>query len=143
MNPSTAQYRVRHKPYAHIDITTRYGISCAAVTRAEPTLTVTCRMSSTTFAITSAREIVGAERLVGLSTHTPQQVLAANGADYIGVGPVHETPTKPGRPPVGLELVRFASQAARVPFFAIGGMRKAERGPGAPRKRRGPGARKR
>lgn len=57
MNPSTAQYRVRHNPYAHIDITTRYGISCDALTRPEPTLTVTCRMSSTTFAITSAREI--------------------------------------------------------------------------------------
>jgi thiamine-phosphate pyrophosphorylase len=69
-----------------------------------------------------AREIVGSERLVGLSTHTAEQVLAAGGADYIGVGPVHETPTKPGRPAVGLELVRFAAHAARVPFFAIGGI---------------------
>jgi thiamine-phosphate pyrophosphorylase len=69
-----------------------------------------------------AREIVGGERLVGLSTHTAEQVLAAGGADYIGVGPVHETPTKPGRPAVGLELVRFAAHAAGVPFFAIGGI---------------------
>jgi thiamine-phosphate pyrophosphorylase len=42
--------------------------------------------------------------------------------DYIGVGPVHETPTKPGRPAVGTELVRHAASHARVPFFAIGGL---------------------
>ncbi len=71
-----------------------------------------------------ARELVGPERLVGLSTHSPQQVDAANaaGIDYIGVGPVHETPTKPGRQAVGLELVRYAARQARVPFFAIGGI---------------------
>jgi thiamine-phosphate pyrophosphorylase len=76
--------------------------------------------------VARAREIVGRERLVGLSTHTPRQVLSAgteaSGADYVGVGPVHETPTKPGRRAVGLELVRFAAGNARVPFFAIGGI---------------------
>jgi thiamine-phosphate pyrophosphorylase len=74
--------------------------------------------------VTSARETVGAERLVGLSTHSPDQIDAAGGADYIGVGPVHETPTKPGRPAVGLELVRYAAANADVPFFAIGGITK-------------------
>ena len=73
-------------------------------------------------AVARAREIVGPERIVGLSTHTPAQVDAANGVDYIGVGPVEATPTKPGRPAVGLELVRYASAHARVPFFAIGGI---------------------
>jgi thiamine-phosphate pyrophosphorylase len=72
--------------------------------------------------VVRAREIVGGERLVGLSTHTREQVLEAPGPDYIGVGPVHETPTKPGRQAVGLELVRFAADNARVPFFAIGGI---------------------
>ena len=43
-------------------------------------------------------------------------------SDYIGVGPVHATPTKPGRPAVGLELVRYAAAHATVPFFAIGGI---------------------
>jgi thiamine-phosphate pyrophosphorylase len=43
-------------------------------------------------------------------------------ADYIAVGPVHETPTKAGRPAVGLELVRYAAARARRPFFAIGGL---------------------
>jgi thiamine-phosphate pyrophosphorylase len=43
-------------------------------------------------------------------------------ADYLGVGPVHETPTKPGRAVVGLELVRHASASTAKPFFAIGGI---------------------
>ena len=72
--------------------------------------------------VAAARELIGSERLIGLSTHTPEQVVGAGGADYIGVGPVHETPTKPGRPAVGLELVRYAASHAPVPFFAIGGI---------------------
>jgi thiamine-phosphate pyrophosphorylase len=72
--------------------------------------------------VANAREIVGPERIVGLSTHTPGQIDAADGVDYIGVGPVNATPTKPGRPAVGLELVRYAADNARVPFFAIGGI---------------------
>ncbi len=70
----------------------------------------------------SARAIVGSERLVGLSTHSEAQIEAAEGVDYIGVGPVWATPTKPGYAPVGLELVSYAAANARVPFFAIGGI---------------------
>jgi thiamine-phosphate pyrophosphorylase len=74
--------------------------------------------------VAQARRIVGAERLVGLSTHSPAQIDAAGrtDADYIGVGPVHATPTKPGRPAVGTELVDYAAARARTPFFAIGGI---------------------
>jgi thiamine-phosphate pyrophosphorylase len=74
--------------------------------------------------VSEARALLGPDRLVGLSTHTPEQVGAASkaGADYIGVGPVYETPTKPGRPAVGLELVRYAAANAAMPFFAIGGI---------------------
>jgi thiamine-phosphate pyrophosphorylase len=74
--------------------------------------------------VDSARQLLGAERLVGLSTHTPEQIDGAAGArvDYIGVGPVNETPTKPGRPAVGLGLVSYAAQRAAMPFFAIGGI---------------------
>jgi thiamine-phosphate pyrophosphorylase len=74
--------------------------------------------------VTEAREILGAERLIGLSTHAPDQIEAANAGwvDYIGVGPVYATPTKPGRPAVGLGLVGYASARARQPFFAIGGI---------------------
>ena len=58
---------------------------------------------------------------VGLSTHARQEIDSAD-ADYIAVGPVYPTPTKAGRPAVGLELVRYASSRARVPWFAIGGI---------------------
>jgi thiamine-phosphate pyrophosphorylase len=58
---------------------------------------------------------------VGLSTHAPREIDAAD-ADYIGVGPVLATPTKEGRPAVGLELVRYAAARARSPWFAIGGI---------------------
>jgi thiamine-phosphate pyrophosphorylase len=74
--------------------------------------------------VPEARELVGSDRIVGLSTHSPEQVEAAAGlaVDYIGVGPVHATPTKPGRPAVGFELVRYAAARAATPFFAIGGI---------------------
>ncbi|HEY2770592.1 MAG TPA: thiamine phosphate synthase [Solirubrobacteraceae bacterium] len=75
-------------------------------------------------AVARARELVGGERLVGLSTHNPAQIdrAADSEVDYIGVGPVHATPTKPGRSAVGLELVRYAADHAALPFFAIGGI---------------------
>jgi thiamine-phosphate pyrophosphorylase len=74
--------------------------------------------------VPDVRELVGEDMLIGLSTHTPEQIDATDGAlvDYIGVGPVHETPTKPGRPAVGTELVRYAAAHSPLPFFAIGGL---------------------
>jgi thiamine-phosphate pyrophosphorylase len=71
-----------------------------------------------------ARAFVGSERIVGLSTHSEEQLAAAVGepVDYVAVGPVFETPTKPGRPGVGLELVRFAAERVSIPWFAIGGI---------------------
>lgn len=70
------------------------------------------------------RGIVGQEMIVGLSTHARSEIDAAAGqpVDYIGVGPVHETPTKLGRPAVGLGLVEYAASHAGQPFFAIGGI---------------------
>ncbi|HXD59392.1 MAG TPA: thiamine phosphate synthase [Thermoleophilaceae bacterium] len=76
-------------------------------------------------AIAGVRRTVGDELLIGVSTHSPDQVAAALEADvdYFAVGPVHATPTKPGRPAVGLELVRHAAEVAgERPFFAIGGI---------------------
>lgn len=80
--------------------------------------------------VAEARKVVGPDMLIGLSTHAPSEIDAAVPAapdgspyvDYIGVGPVHATPTKLGRPPVGPELVAYASAHAHVPFFAIGGI---------------------
>ncbi len=68
------------------------------------------------------RRLIGQDALIGLSTHSIEQVEAARDADYISVGPVFATPTKPEYEPVGTELVRQASERAAVPFFAIGGI---------------------
>jgi thiamine-phosphate pyrophosphorylase len=71
------------------------------------------------------RAQVGENVLVGLSTHSPEQLEAAlvTSADELSVGPVYETPTKEGRPAAGLGYVRHAARAAgERPWFAIGGI---------------------
>ena len=72
--------------------------------------------------IESVRARVGPDLLIGLSTHSAAQIDAAGDADYLGVGPVFETATKPGLEPVGVELVRYAAEHATKPWFAIGGI---------------------
>jgi thiamine-phosphate pyrophosphorylase len=63
-------------------------------------------------------------RLLGRSTHTIEQAQKAvmDGVDYLGVGPVFATPTKPGRPAVGTDLVRAVAEEIELPFVAIGGI---------------------
>jgi thiamine-phosphate pyrophosphorylase len=70
------------------------------------------------------RLLLGPDMLIGLSTHSEQEIAAAAGApvDYISVGPVHESQTKPGRAAMGAPLLRYAAGHARVPFFAVGGL---------------------
>jgi len=74
--------------------------------------------------IALARQLLGSQRLIGRSTHCPEDLHRAldEGADYIGVGPVYETPTKAGRPAAGFDYVRYAAAHATVPWFAIGGI---------------------
>jgi thiamine-phosphate pyrophosphorylase len=79
--------------------------------------------------VAAAREAAGPDALVGLSTHSADQVdaaVAADGADrpdQISVGPVWETPTKEGRAATGLGLIEHAAEAAGdLPWFAIGGI---------------------
>jgi thiamine-phosphate pyrophosphorylase len=71
-----------------------------------------------------AREMLGPDAIVGLSTHSEEQIAAAaeRPVDYISVGPIWETPTKAGRQAVGLELIAYAAEHAPHPFFAIGGI---------------------
>jgi thiamine-phosphate pyrophosphorylase len=72
-----------------------------------------------------ARGIVGPDRLVGRSTHAEAEVDAAlaEDCDYFAVGPVHATPTKQGRPPIGLVPLRHAAAiAGDRPWFVTGGM---------------------
>lgn len=75
-------------------------------------------------AVDEARALLGSDALIGVSTHSPEQIAAARESlvDYMGVGPVHATPTKPGVDPVGVNLVRHAADHAGKPFFAIGGI---------------------
>ncbi len=74
--------------------------------------------------IADARAIVGPHALIGKSTHTLQQALAAEaeGADYIGIGPIFSTPTKPDSPSVGLELITEVISQVHVPGVCIGGI---------------------
>jgi thiamine-phosphate pyrophosphorylase len=75
-----------------------------------------------------ARRMVGPDLLIGLSTHSIAEFDAgAMDADYLCVGPLFATPTKPGRPATGLEIVRHAASRERAgreerPWFAIGGV---------------------
>ena len=78
--------------------------------------------------VAQARRAAGPGAIVGLSTHSAEQLEAACSAsgddrpDYVSVGPVWETPTKAGRPATGLGLIEHAAASATLPWFAIGGI---------------------
>jgi thiamine-phosphate pyrophosphorylase len=103
--------------------------------------------------VEEARDLLGPDAIIGLSTHSKEQIAAAGGVpdqadqgrsergvlrtrasedadmrrsgaspDYMSVGPIWETPTKAGRPAVGLDLVSHAAEHATRPFFGIGGI---------------------
>ena len=74
--------------------------------------------------IQSARNILGKNIIIGVSTHAPEQALKAveDGADYIGAGPVFETPTKLGRQAVGINYAQWVAENIEIPAFAIGGI---------------------
>jgi len=74
-----------------------------------------------------ARARLAPGAIVGRSTHSPEQALRAReeGADYIGFGPLFATPTKPGRPAIGLDGIAGVEQSvgAHIPVFCIGGIK--------------------
>ena len=78
-----------------------------------------------------ARAIVGPDAIVGWSTHAIAEVDAAlaTDCDYFAVGPVHATPTKQGRAPIGLEPIRHAATVGDRPWFVTGAMTAATAGP--------------
>jgi thiamine-phosphate pyrophosphorylase len=93
----------------------------------DPALARSCRadgvhLGQDDLPVAEVRSMLGPDVLIGISTHSREQIDAAEGADYISVGPVWETPTKEGRPAVGLALVRHAAEHAPLPFYAIGGI---------------------
>ncbi|MEG4997176.1 MULTISPECIES: thiamine phosphate synthase [unclassified Microcoleus] len=74
--------------------------------------------------VAEARRLLGPGRIIGCSTTNGEEMQRAidAGADYIGVGPVYETPTKANKPAAGLDYVRYAADKSPVPWFAIGGI---------------------
>ncbi|WP_196593888.1 thiamine phosphate synthase [Pectinatus sottacetonis] len=72
------------------------------------------------------RKILGNEKIIGLSTHSPEQLDRANELkkyiDYVGIGPIHATATKKNAQPVGLKYLDYAVKNAQLPFVAIGGI---------------------
>lgn len=75
--------------------------------------------------VAAARAAAGRPCIIGKSTHSLEQALAAaeEGADYIGFGPIYATPTKPGRPAIGLHDIAAAHACVKVPIFCIGGIK--------------------
>lgn len=74
--------------------------------------------------IALARQMLGPHKIIGRSTTNPEEMALAlaEKPDYIGVGPVFETPTKPGKGAAGHDYVKYAAQYATLPWFAIGGI---------------------
>ncbi|HEY5706981.1 MAG TPA: thiamine phosphate synthase [Terrimicrobiaceae bacterium] len=76
--------------------------------------------------VAEARSLAGEHAIVGKSTHSLAQALAADreGPDYIGFGPLFATPTKPDYPPIGLDEIAQAQRIVSLPVFCIGGIKR-------------------
>lgn len=76
--------------------------------------------------VAEVRRIVGPDRIVGKSTHSPAQARAAFGepVDYIGFGPIFATPTKPEYTPIGEADIATVQRECPVPVFCIGGIKR-------------------
>ncbi len=82
-------------------------------------------LRSDSLPLSHARRILGESRLIGISTHSAEEVKQAEGegADFIVLGPIFETPSKRQYgPPLGLHAIETVSRSCRVPIFAIGGI---------------------
>jgi len=75
----------------------------------------------------AVRQLIGPDRILGISTHSPEQArnAIAAGADYLGVGPIYKTYTKKDVcAPVGLDYLKYAVENVNIPFVAIGGIKR-------------------
>ncbi len=74
-----------------------------------------------------ARRILGENKIIGISCHNLSQALKAQdeGADYISIGPIFLTRTKPNLKPINSRLIKTINQRIRIPFFAIGGINRS------------------
>lgn len=109
------------------DLCHRYGALFLINDRVDLALAVEAdgvHLGQTDLPTVTARQLLGSQRIIGRSTTNPDEMqrAIAEGADYIGVGPVYATPTKPGKAAAGLDYVRYAAEHATVPWYAIGGI---------------------
>jgi len=74
--------------------------------------------------LSAARALLGPNRIIGISVHTPDQAREAEdgGADYLGIGPVFSSTTKQARPPLGCDALKQFRRLVRIPIIAIGGI---------------------
>ncbi|MCM8819179.1 MAG: thiamine phosphate synthase [Candidatus Omnitrophica bacterium] len=74
--------------------------------------------------INIARKILGKNKIIGVSTHSQKEAIIAkdDGADYISVGPIFKTSTKPNLDPVGIDLLKKIKKKIDIPIVAIGGI---------------------
>jgi len=74
--------------------------------------------------VSVARKLLGNGKIIGLSTHSKEQAIkgSRSGADYISIGPIFSTPSKPDNRTLGLDFVKWASKNIDIPFVAIGGI---------------------
>jgi thiamine-phosphate pyrophosphorylase len=112
-------------------LTQRYGARLLVNDRIDVALAVDAdgvHLTTTSLPIRVARQLVGAERLIGVSTHNlgEAQAAAEGGADFLVFGPIFFTPSKaPYGEPVGLDALRAVRAAIKPPILAIGGIKKA------------------
>jgi len=85
-----------------------------------------CHVGQTDYTVAQARELAGRVVIVGKSTHSLEQALAAQaeGADYIGYGPIFPTPTKPEVAAIGLGDLKNLRTKVKIPVFCIGGIKE-------------------
>jgi len=78
--------------------------------------------------LSKARKLLGKDKIIGVSCHSLAQALKAQkgGADYIGIGPIYSTATKPEYKAIGLEVLRKLKGKIKIPYYAIGGIDKTK-----------------
>ena len=108
-------------------VTQKYGIPLIINDRLDLALALNIdgvHLGQDDLPIAVARKLLGKNKIIGCSTHSLEQALRAQeeGADYIGVGPIFSTPTKPNYQAVGLDLIRQINGKIKIPFVAIGGI---------------------